>query len=303
MNETEMTIGAYLSTLGKDRYEEHACLAQHCTFRIGGTARFLLLPRTAEELIGDIEACRKSGTRYTVIGNGSNLLFSDDGFDGAVIVTAGLDGIRQDKNEITADAGASLTRLAAAAQSASLGGLAFAYGIPGTVGGAVFMNAGAYGGEVSSVLRCVTAYDAEHEKILTVPASDCAFGYRHSLFQEQPLIVLSATFSLTFEDPDAIRAEMDEYMTRRREKQPLEFPSAGSVFKRCEGRFTGQMIEQAGLKGTRIGGAEVSEKHAGFIINRGGATARDVLDLIALIQKTLLEKEGIAPECEIRVIE
>lgn len=293
---------AYIGKLAPGHASVDVDLSTQCTFRIGGKAKYAFYPSGGEELVRDVRACRAAGIRYCVIGNGSNTLFADEGFDGAMIFTQKMTRVEIESRKIRAGAGVPLMRLAIKAQRASLGGLAFAYGIPGSVGGAVYMNAGAYEQDIGSVIEHVLIYDAESDETRILTAEECDFSYRHSVFQTRDFIVLGVSFSLIPQETEKIKAEMNDYMKRRREKQPLEYPSAGSVFKRYEGKFIAKMIDEAGLKGTRIGGAEISCKHAGFIVNRGGATAADVLALVELIRTTLREKEGVDPECEIRYI-
>ncbi len=290
-----------LSETGDIVLRENAPLADLTTFRIGGKADFLIEPTTYSELSEVIRTAKESGVRYLILGNGSNLLFADAGYRGAVIRTTRLFGYSIEGTTVHADCGVSLTALASAAAKAGLSGLEFAYGIPGSIGGAVYMNAGAYGGEVGDVLtgsRCLTA-DGE---IVTLSADAHEFGYRTSCYQSGDKIVLSADFELTPDDPNAIRARMQDFMSRRREKQPLDYPSAGSTFKRYPGYFTGKLIEDAGLKGYSVGGAAVSEKHAGFVINKGSATASDVMELIERIRTIIYEKNRIELECEVRII-
>lgn len=290
-----------LSENGKIVLRENAPLADLTSFRIGGKADFLIEPNTTSSLAQVIRAAKESGVRYLILGNGSNLLFADGGYRGAVIRTTRLSEYLIEGNTVRADCGVSLTALASAAAKAGLSGLEFAYGIPGSVGGAVYMNAGAYGGEIKDILtesRCLTPDGA----IVTLSADAHEFGYRASCYQTGDKIVLSADFELNPDDPEAIRARMLDFMNRRREKQPLEYPSAGSTFKRYPGYYTGKLIEDAGLKGYSVGGAAVSEKHAGFVINKGGATASDVMELIERIRTIIYEKNGIELECEVRII-
>ena len=283
-------------------FETGRVLSQDSTFRIGGNAAVAAFPADIEQLCDAIGFFRANGVYFTVIGKGSNVLFADEGFDGVVIFTSKLNRISADGNILTAECGVPITYLSSVAQRNSLGGLEFAYGIPGTVGGAVFMNAGAYGGEVKDVVTSVGYFDPQTGKTGTMTADECGFGYRESVFQHSDKIVLSAVFSLKQRDAGLIKADMDDYMSRRREKQPLEFPSAGSTFRRYPGYFTAKLIDDAGLKGFSVGGAQVSEKHAGFVINRGNATAADVLALVAGIKKRIFEINGINIECEIRYI-
>ena len=274
-------------------------LSSKSSFRIGGVADVAVFPKSAEELaavVADLDM------PYIVVGNGSNILFEDDGYRGCVIFTEKMNDSEVDGNRITAGAGASFTALAVTAKNASLTGLEFAYGIPGSCGGAVVMNAGAYGGQVSDVLESCTLFDVEKREILTLKKDEMELSYRHSVLSENKnLVCISATFVLKEGEKEEIDAFMRDIMQRRISKQPLEYPSAGSVFKRpAPDLFVGKMIEDSGLKGYTIGGAQVSEKHAGFIINIGGATAKDVLDLVAYIVKVVRENYGVELECEIR---
>mgnify|MGYP001025779555 FL=1 len=286
----------------KIQFETGRRLSQDSTFRIGGEAAVAAFPDDTDQLCSAIGFFRANGVYFTVIGKGSNVLFADEGFDGVVIFTSKLNRISADGNILTAECGVPVTYLSSAAQKKSLSGLEFAYGIPGTVGGAVFMNAGAYGGEMKDVISKVSFFDPETGVTGTISADECRFGYRESSFQHSEKVILSASFSLHPRDSGLIKADMDDYMSRRREKQPLEFPSAGSTFRRYPGYFTAKLIDDAGLKGFSVGGAQVSEKHAGFVINRGNATAADVLALVDEIKKRIFEINGINIECEIRYI-
>ena len=277
-------------------------LSKLISFRIGGNASYVVYPKSGDEFSALTALCVSLSIPYAVLGNGSNVLCADDGYAGVVIVTTEMNTIRREGNRVTADCGVSLTYLASYVAKEGLGGLSFAYGIPGTVGGAVFMNAGAYGGELKDVIVSVNWYDPTTDESGTYALDECEFGYRTSVFQNTNQIILSMTVSLTDADPAVLRAEMEELMGHRREKQPLEFPSAGSTFKRYPGYFTGKLIEDAGLKGYTVGGAQVSEKHAGFVINVGDATASDVLTLIDYIKSVIREKNGIDIECEIRYL-
>lgn len=281
-------------------YKADEPMKAHTTFKIGGCADILITVNTVEELREVLALCRDEQIPYMILGKGSNLLVSDDGIEGAVIeLGAGFREIRvENDTEILCGAGVSLSKLCTVALDHSLSGLEFAYGIPGTVGGAVFMNAGAYGGETRDVCAEVTYLDASGE-LSTVTNSECDFGYRHSVFKENGCIILFAKYKLAVDNKDAIRDRMDDFMNRRRTKQPLEYPSAGSVFKRPEGAYAGTLIENCGLKGTRVGGAEVSRKHAGFIINADAATCADVMGLVELVQKTVQEQTGYYLEREI----
>lgn len=283
-------------------WEQNALLADHSTFRIGGAADYLVLPETADQFCALIDHLRRGGVRYLVIGNGSNLLFSDQGFRGVVISTVGMTGLRVEGNIIYANCGVPLSRLALAAQKAGLTGLEFAYGIPGSCGGALCMNGGAFGGEMKDVLLDARVLDPESGEIRTLTAEEHAFGYRHSIYTDTALIALSARFALQKGDPVQIRALMDEHMQYRIDRQPLDRPSAGSVFKRYPGYYTSQLIDEAGLKGRRVGDAMVSPKHAGFIVNCGHATAADVTALIDIIREEIFRIHGIYIECEVKII-
>ena len=276
-------------------------LSRHTSFRIGGPAKRMAFPKTAEELIVLDGFLREADVRSILLGNGTNVLFPDEGLDAVVIATGEMDAIERDGDTLTADAGVSLARLATFAWQEGLTGLEFAHGIPGSLGGGVVMNAGAYDGSLSDVLVEATALFPDG--VRTVGVEDLRLSYRHSLFTEQSdAVVLRAKVRLQAGDKDAIKARMDELMARRKASQPLEYPSAGSTFKRPAGYFAGRLIEDAGLKGARVGGAEVSPKHAGFVINTGGATCADVLGLIEKIQKTVYDAAGVMLEPEVRII-
>ena len=283
----------------KIKIEYNEPLSRHTTFRIGGNSDLLVTPQSIGALTDLCGMIKESGAQAYFLGNGSNVLFDDDGYRGVVVLLTALRGVTCDGNVLTAETGASLTALAGRARDNSLSGLEFAYGIPGTVGGAVFMNAGAYNGEVAFVLKESTYLDLNDLTVHTISHSEHEFGYRDSVYKHTNRLILSASFELKPGNRDEITEMMNDFMNRRVTKQPLEYPSAGSTFKRYPGRFTGQMIEEAGLKGYTIGGAQVSEKHAGFIINVGGATCADVLELIKYIQDVIFEKFGCAIECEV----
>lgn len=276
-------------------------LSRHTSFRIGGPAKRMAFPKTAEELIVLDGFLRDALVRSILLGNGTNVLFPDEGLDAVVIATGEMDAIERDGDTLNADAGVSLARLATFAWQEGLTGLEFAHGIPGSLGGGVVMNAGAYDGSLSDVLVEATALFPDG--VRTIGVEDLQLSYRHSLFTEQPeAVALRAKVRLQAGDRDAIKARMDELMARRKASQPLEYPSAGSTFKRPAGHFAGRLIEDAGLKGARVGGAEVSPKHAGFVINTGGATCADVLGLIEKIQKTVYDAAGVMLEPEVRII-
>ena len=288
-------------------FMENEPLAAHCTFRIGGPADVFILPENAEQLCKTVALCKKCDVKYYLLGNGSNILFEDAGYRGAIIDTTAMqqelrfaeapDGAVS----ITVGAGTKLSALCKAALEKGLTGLEFAYGIPGTVGGAVYMNAGAYGGEVKDVLSTVTYFTREG-MVVTEEAAKLDLSYRHSIFEENGGCILSAVFRLNPGDPEAIRARMDELMQKRIDKQPLDKPSAGSTFKRPVGAFAAALIDQCGLRGYCHGGAAVSEKHCGFVVNLGGATCADVLALCDEVRTIVKEKTGFDLEKEIRVV-
>ena len=277
-------------------------MAQHTTFRIGGPARRFVRPAGADECGALLSLAEEEGWPVLVVGNGSNLLAADEGLDALVIHTGLLDGVeRTGEKTLRAGAGLSLARLASFARREELGGFEFAHGIPGSLGGAVCMNAGAYGGEMKQFLSAVTAW-FPGEGVRRLEPEDLDLGYRHSIFSEKRGVVLEAELCLEHKEGGRIAALMEDLGRRRREKQPLEYPSAGSTFKRPAGHFAGALIEQCGLKGARAGGAQVSEKHAGFVINTGGASCADVLALIARIQDTVYQQTGVRLEPEVRIV-
>ena len=289
-------------------YKEQEPLAAHCTFRIGGPADLLILPENEAQLCRSIALCRECGVKYYLLGNGSNILFEDAGYRGAVIDTTALKPDlhieKQDTDgsaEVTVGAGLKLSALCTAVLEQGLTGLEFAYGIPGTVGGAVYMNAGAYGGEMKDVLTSVRYLTREGE-IVEQPAAELDLSYRHSVFEENGGCILSAALHLTKGDPETIKARMNELMAKRVEKQPLDKPSAGSTFKRPAGAFAAALIDQCGLRGYQHGGAAVSEKHCGFVVNLGGATCADVLALCDEVRAIVKEQTGYDLEKEIRVV-
>ena len=281
---------------------EREPLSAHTTFRIGGAADLLVTASTAEQAAMVLRLCRETETPLFVLGNGSNLLVSDDGVDGVVLrLAADAVGWQIDGTTVTVGAGVTLAKLCLALGEAGLSGLEFAYGIPGTIGGGVYMNAGAYGGQLSDVIVSVTALTPDG-KVVTLTADELAFRYRHSAFMTNGYVVWSVTMALTAAEPASVREAMAEYLTRRRDKQPLEYPSAGSFFKRPEGHFAGALIEQCGLKGFTVGGAQVSEKHAGFVINRGGATCADVMALGDEVARRVKDACGVELEREVQFV-
>ena len=284
------------------RFVENESLAAHCTFKIGGPADVFVRPETEEQLCRVIALCKACDVKYYLLGNGSNILFADEGFSGVVIDVSALDAeIAVEDTVLTAGAGVRLAALCKAALKHGLSGLEFAYGIPGTAGGAVYMNAGAYGGEMKDVLVSVTYLTREGE-IVTEDAANLDLSYRHSIFEENGGCILSAKFHLKRGDSAAIKARMDELMQKRVDKQPLDKPSAGSTFKRPVGAFAAALIDQCGLRGYRHGGAAVSEKHCGFVVNLGGASCADVLALCEEVRTIVKEKTGYDLEKEIRVV-
>ena len=285
------------------RLEESVSLSRYSTFRIGGNARVAVFPKTREEFLRTLLSLKKENARFVVIGKGSNILFSDAGFDGVVVFTTDWKEIHQEGNKLTVSAGASLASVASAARDASLGGAEFLHGIPGTVGGAVFMNAGAFGGEIAHICTWSEYFDPQSGKIIRLEGDAQEFGTRSSFYSAHPdVVILGAELELAEDSMENIKSKMKDFSDRRRASQPLDLPSAGSVFKRPTGHFAGKLIEDCGLKGYTIGGARVSEKHAGFIVNCGGATAEDVKTLIGEIQERVYARFGVKLECEIRFL-
>ena len=300
MNQKTERIIEALAATGIE-YAADSLVAARSSFKIGGCAALAVFPKSERELADALSLIDGEGVRCEIIGNASNLLFAFDYFDGALIFTSGLGGISVDGNKIFCGAGASLTHLSSVAAEHSLTGLEFAYGIPALVGGAVYMNAGAYGGAVSDVIEYSIAYNRKSGRVYRL--YDCDFFYRHSKYMSDPsLVCLGAVFALPYGNEAEIKEKMAQNMASRKANQPLEYPSAGSYFKRPEGHFAGKLIEDCGLKGLSVGGAQVSEKHAGFIINRGGATYSDVLALEEKIKEKVFSEFGVELEREVRVI-
>lgn len=285
-------------------YIENEPIALHTTFKIGGPARLAVFPKNENEISDVIKKCKEENVRYMVVGNGSNLLVADEGIDAVVILLGKEFGEVKliDDTTIFAEAGAPLMKVCRFALENGLTGLEFAYGIPGSCGGGAFMNAGAYGGELGDVMFRCDHIDKDGNKG-SLEGDDLKLAYRHSAYYENGCVITGAYFKMQKADKEEIKAKMNDYMSRRRDKQPLEYPSAGSTFKRPEGNFAGALIEQCGLKGTRVGGAEISTKHAGFVINKGGATCKDVLDLCKKVADTVKAEKGIDLEMEVRVTE
>lgn len=292
----------FIDVLGNERVLFDEPMSSHTTFRIGGPAEVFAMPENYEQIGAVLRLCDQEQLPYFVLGNGSNLLVSDSGYRGVIIqMDRNMEEIRLEGNEIHACAGALLSSIAVAARNASLTGFEFAGGIPGTLGGAVVMNAGAYGGELKDVLKEAVVMDREG-KIFTIPVEELEMGYRTSVIKTAGYLVLEAVIALEKGDPEKIRATMKDLSDRRTEKQPLDCPSAGSTFKRPEGYFAGKLIMDSGLRGYRIGGAQVSEKHCGFVINAGGATAQDVRALMDHVIRTVQEKYGVTLEPEVKFL-
>lgn len=290
------------ATVGEEKVLCGEDMSRHTTFRIGGPADCLVQPADAEELREILRICAEENIPYFILGNGSNLLVSDSGYRGVIIqLFKNMSGIEVDGDIITAETGSLLTQIAARAAGAELTGFEFASGIPGTLGGACVMNAGAYGGEMKDVLLSVTAMDREGN-VVTIDRDDLDLGYRHSVLMDGGYIVLSAKLSLSHGDPVKIREVMDDLKQRRTSKQPLDMPSAGSTFKRPTGYFAGKLIQDAGLRGYSVGGAQVSEKHCGFVVNTGNATAADVYNLIRDVQAEVKSRFGVDLQPEVRFL-
>lgn len=297
---------SFLEALGKNvqglRVLSAEPMSAHCSFRIGGAARYFALPESEAQCAALLRFLHSAGITPIILGNGTNVLPPDEGLDAIVICTSQLGNVeRTGDKTLRAQAGGSLAKTAAAAQSFALTGLEFAHGIPGTVGGGVFMNAGAYGGELKDVVTAVHALAPDGSKV-DIPAEDMDFGYRHSALEGGDLLVTSVDFELEHGDKDAIAAKMRELIERRRASQPLDIPSAGSTFKRPQTGYAAALIDEAGLKGLSVGGAMVSKKHAGFIVNTGSATAADVRELMREVQEKVFRRSGVMLEPEVRVL-
>ncbi len=284
------------------RIEENVLLSKKTTFKIGGPADVGIFPETEEDLLWAVEACSHFEIPVYLLGRGSNMLCDDEGFRGAVIFTENMCGFEREENSLLTLAGTGLTPLAREAGRLGLAGLEFACGIPGSVGGAVLMNAGAYGGEIKDVIKSVRVLNPSSLTVEEYENSEDMFSYRHSIFMDSGAHVISARLELFSDIPEEIRKREDELLSRRREKQPLEYPSAGSAFKRPEGYFAAKLIEDAGLKGVSVGGAEVSEKHSGFVINRKDATSLDVISLLNLVRERVFNEFGVVLSPEIRYL-
>lgn len=283
----------------EERLLFHEPMSRHTTFRVGGEAECMAVVETKEELSQLVSYLGRIEQDYFVLGNGSNLLVGDKGYRGIILkMGPRLSAVGVEKDHIAAGAGALLSRVSAAARDAGLSGLEFAAGIPGSIGGAIVMNAGAYGGEMKQVVKMVRVMDKEGE-ILTLDNDTMEFGYRTSIIRDRPFIVLGVVLRLTPGNKDEISAKMEELMKQRKSKQPLEYPSAGSTFKRPEGYYAGKLIMDAGLRGYRIGGAQVSEKHCGFVINAGGASAADIREVIEEVQERVRDRFHVRLEPEV----
>lgn len=291
-----------LQTLGIE-WEQNCPLSRHSSFHIGGAADLALFPKSSDELCQALTFLRTQDVPILVIGNGSNVVFSDEGYRGVVVFTGKCRKIKIEDDTVYADAGVSLSALSSAVRDEGLSGLEFAFGIPGTLGGAVYMNAGAYGGSMSDVCISSEYYDLKTGQVFGLFGDEQCFDYRKSIYQEHPeYIILSATLKLKKGKRRQITEQMRMYWEKRKNAQPLELPNAGSTFKRPEGHFAGKLIEDCGLKGLTVGGAQVSTKHAGFIVNIGGATCEDVKRLIEQIKATVLQQTGVELECEIKFL-
>lgn len=288
--------------VGKENVYQQEPLKKHTTFRIGGPADLFVTPHTEEEVAETLKACKEAGENWYLMGNGSNLLVSDEGFGGVVVqLFKNFNSISIEGEVLTAQAGALNSVIAKRLLDESLTGYEFAAGIPGTIGGAVVMNAGAYGGEMKDVLLEVTILDENFDK-KTIPATELELGYRTSIIAKKGYVVLEAKMKFCRGSQEAIKARMEELKEQRVSKQPLEYPSAGSTFKRPEGYFAGKLIMDSGLRGFTVGGAQVSEKHCGFVINKGDATAQDVCTLMKEVRRIVEEKYGVSLEAEVKLL-
>lgn len=282
---------------------EYAPMSRYTSFKVGGPARLLIEPDSIDNLSKILKFCKEQNEKPVIIGNGTNVLFDDEGTDKTVIrINSKMSKVEFCGNDmIKASSGANLSAVCAKALEYGLSGFEFAYGIPGSVGGAVYMNAGAYGGEIKDIMLFSNHLDSNGEKG-SFDSNEADFSYRHSAYCDNDCVITSAVFKGETENPEVIKAKMDDVLRRRKAKQPLEYPSAGSTFKRPEGNFAGALIEQCGLKGKSIGGAKVSEKHAGFIINEGNATAKDIKNLIDFIRETVYKETGVELVPEVKII-
>ena len=282
-------------------YLENESLKNHTTFKVGGKADVLAMPDEEKQLSELIKYLKNENIKYYILGKGSNVIFNDEGFKGVIVKTCGIAKIEINENIIKASLGVPLASLCKTALDKGLSGIEFCYGIPGNVGGAVYMNAGAYGGEISDSIIEIGYLDEQLTK-QTISSKNAKFDYRHSIFQEKGWIITDVTFNLKVEDKIKMKDFMEEILRKRTDKQPLDKPSAGSSFKRPQGYFAAALIEECGLKGMSVGGAQVSEKHAGFIINKGNATCKDILQLADNVEKIVYEKTGVKLEKEMIIV-
>ncbi|WP_194192185.1 UDP-N-acetylmuramate dehydrogenase [Clostridium chrysemydis] len=297
MNYKELFKDIYL----ENQIELNSNMSEHIYFKVGGPVDVLVVPNDFEQVVKTIEVCKENKIPYYVIGNGSNLLVKDGGMKGVVIKLTELNKISSEGEDITADCGVLLKDVSKLAVQNELTGFEFACGIPGSVGGAVFMNAGAYNGEISEVIKCAKVLTRDGE-IKDLNKEELELGYRSSKVMKEGGIILRATFTLKKGEKETIQNRVDDLTEKRESKQPLEYPSAGSTFKRPEGYFAGKLIQDAGLKGYSIGGACVSNKHSGFVINKGGASAKDILDVIHHVQDEVMKQFGVKLDTEVRII-
>ena len=284
------------------QFLQNESLKKHITFKVGGEAKFVAMPQTKHQAANLFKFLKENNIKYYIIGRGSNVIFRDEGFDGVIIKTSNMQNIEFiGEDKVYADSGVVLNVLCKSLQEKSLAGLEFCYGIPGNVGGGLFMNCGAYGGEISSAV-CEVEYIDENGNFQKIDVKDCQFSYRHSIFQNNDWFITGCTFKLTKGDKTQILSFMEDIMQRRIDKQPLDKPSAGSSFKRPAGYFAAALIDECGLKGYSIGGAQVSEKHAGFIVNTGNATCNDIVALAEYVEQTVMQKKGVAIEKEMIIV-
>lgn len=289
--------------IDRARLIKKAPMKEYTSFRAGGNAALLVIPSDIGQLKYALKTLSAYGIDYFIMGNGTNLLVKDGGYRGAIVrIGSDISGIEVNGDRIKAEAGALLSAVAAKALEHSLAGIEFASGIPGSLGGAVFMNAGAYEGEIGRVVETVQAVSKDGSKEYTLTAAEMQYGYRSSILMKNGALVISATLKLEYGEYDAIASRMKELNAKRTQKQPLQYPSAGSFFKRPEGNFAGKLIQDANLKGLSLGGARVSPLHAGFIINEGGATASDIINLMKVVQNTVYDQSGVMLEPEVRII-
>lgn len=294
-------INALKAIMAAENIKANEPMKNHTSFQVGGPADLFLMPQTLTELQKVLEICKNSEKPFYLMGNGSNLIVKDSGYKGIIINTRGLNQVNAVGESLIAEPGISLKKLAQVALKEKLTGLEFASGIPGSLGGAVTMNAGAYDGEMKGIIKSIIVI-TEDGSLKTIPAEQCHFGYRSSVLQQHPWVLVSVELSLKKGDDQAIAAKMQDLNSQRQAKQPLEYPSAGSTFRRPAGYYAGKLVQDAGFQGYSIGGAQVSEKHSGFVINKGGATASDILNLIHAIQAGVKEKFDVDLKTEVIVI-